>query len=105
MSGHRGFYCVMALVPVVVAGLLYATVQTVTHTVHQYKVQHLLVNDPCNPQTEIDDKDWFPQQPPLDGPAPPHLDGPCSVFHPLKDFDDLVHRYLLDKSDDRKTPV
>lgn len=95
MSGHRGFYFMMALVPVMISGLLYASVVTVENSVYQHKLKTILVNDPCNPQIEVEDgADELPQQAPQDAApdAPPHIDGPCSVFHPRSQFDDLIQR-------------
>jgi hypothetical protein len=93
MSGHRSFMFMLALVPVAITGLLYASVVSVEKTIYQHKVDTLLKRAAaCQPAIEADAQE-LPQQAPQDEPEA-CVDGPNSVFHPLEDFDDLVNRSL-----------
>lgn len=80
----------LALTPMLIAGLLYASMLTVEDTIYQHKVHTLLHKASCNPKIPAD-ADELPQQAPEDI-DPPCIDGPNSVFHPFHSFDDLVNR-------------
>jgi hypothetical protein len=95
MSSHRGFYFMMALVPVGLAGILYASVLSVEDTMHKSHVKAVLERAAvCHPPITAGAEE-LPQQQPQDEPEA-CVDGPNSVFHPQDDFDDLVDRDLPD---------